>query len=82
MCQETKRKSSNGKVALWISSEIYTLLFFIAFHKGHRKKNLLKKYILQVITHVGENSFNALVGHDIKNKSWLREVQLYMEVHK
>lgn len=77
-----KEKESNGKVALWISSEIGTLLFFIAFHKRHRKKNPLKKYILQLITHVGENSFNAFVGHDTENKSWLKQAQSYIEVHK
>lgn len=44
--------------------------------------NPLKKYILQVITHVGENSFNAFVGHGIENKSWLRKAQLHTEGHK
>lgn len=86
MCQETRGKSSNGKIALWISSEVCTLapiFFFITFHKLHRKKKKpLKKYVLQVITHVGKNSSNAFVGHDIENKSWLKEAQLYIEVHK
>lgn len=85
MCQETRGKSSNGKIALWISSEVCTLapIFFLLHSISFtEKKKPLKKYVLQVITHVGKNSSNAFVGHDIENKSWLKEAQLYIEVHK
>lgn len=47
---------------------VFWFLFFIVFYKCYRKKNFVKKYILQFISYVGENLFNVFVGYNIENK--------------
>lgn len=78
-----KEFKCQGSVEFLVRFALLLHFIFIAFHKRHqKKKNPLKKYILQLITHVWENSFNAFVGHDTENKSWLKPAQSYTEVYK
>lgn len=71
-----------GSTEFLVRFASFVLLHSISVTGKKKKQTPLKKYILQLITHVWENLFNAFVGHDTENKSWWKQAESYTEVHK